>query len=339
MENVSGASRNANSTDETVTNAATGTVRLAYIYLGILFCAIEAIIFLPIIFGNLLILLSIARFKRLRTRINVLIANLAVSDLLVGIVMIPYDLNFMFNTSLRQNKLTCLLRHTFEIAFIGSSVLNLLVISIERYLAIVHPLFHVKKSTKNWLATLIASSWVISILVACLPLFGWNSWYPGVPCDPMYIYSKSYSGLVYCILIGSMIANFVMYVQVVNTALAQLRALQAETSVVADDALRHVHIKKKSIKKTKMMILVLGVFAICWGPYCLTILFETIFLEPSDSMELVEKFLACFGILNSGLNWIIFGLKNSSYRKAFKYLLCCGKGISDSSLIISSTGK
>jgi hypothetical protein len=58
-----------------------------------------------------------------------------------------------------------------------------------------------------------------SILVACLPLFGWNSWYPGVPCDPMYIYSKSYSGLVYCILIGSMIANFAMYVQVVNTAL------------------------------------------------------------------------------------------------------------------------
>jgi hypothetical protein len=43
MENVSGASQNANSTDETVTNAATGTVRLAYIYLGILFCAIEAI--------------------------------------------------------------------------------------------------------------------------------------------------------------------------------------------------------------------------------------------------------------------------------------------------------
>ncbi|XP_071131266.1 histamine H2 receptor-like [Mytilus edulis] len=312
--------------------------RLEYIHLGLVFLFIELIIFLPIIFGNTLILISIFKFKRLRTRINMLIANLATSDLLIGTVMIPYDLFFIFNAPMRHDKYTCLLRYTFETSFLGSSVLNLLVISIERYLAIMYPLQHASRATRRWLISLMASSWIISIFVACLPLLGWNSWYPGIPCDSTYINPKSYKGLIFLFFIGSIIANFVMYVKVVKIAFSQINAIQSEKSAMTEDTFRHVRVKKNNIKKTKMMILVLGVFAVCWGPYCVTLVFETLFLEPSDNLEMAKKCLACFGLINSGLNWIIFGVKNSSFRKAFKYILCCGAGQRDS-LVISSTAK
>jgi hypothetical protein len=41
--------------------------------------------------------------------------NLSVSDFLVGLIMIPYDISFVMVEDLRQNKWTCLLRETFQI--------------------------------------------------------------------------------------------------------------------------------------------------------------------------------------------------------------------------------
>jgi hypothetical protein len=65
------------------------------IHLANYFFVIEAIPIVPILFGNSLILFSIARFRRLRTRMNILVANLLVSDFLVGLIMIPYDISFV----------------------------------------------------------------------------------------------------------------------------------------------------------------------------------------------------------------------------------------------------
>lgn len=314
-------------------------LRLEYASLTIVFVLIEIVIFLPTIFGNSLILISIALFKRLRTRMNILIANLAVSDLLIGLVMIPYDMCFLHYNYLRSGKYTCLLRHSIEFSFLGASVLNLLVISVERYYAIVKPLKHVRAATTKLLVTMIASSWAVVIAVACLPLVGWNSWATDMPCDTSLIHTKGYNGLVVSILVGSIIANFIMYIQVVRTAFSQLKAIKAQSKSAADDTNPHLESKRKNIKKTKLMILVLGVFAICWGPFCITMIFETLFLESSETLELIKKFFGCFGLLNSGLNWIIYGAKNKTYRKAFKYILRCGYGKNDSFLMVSSTVK
>lgn len=326
-----------NSNDIPVDLNSQDNLRPEYVSLATLFILIEVIIFLPTIFGNSLILISIARFKRLRSRMNILIANLAVSDLLIGCVMIPYDMCFINFSFLRNGKYTCLLRHSIEASFLGASVLNLLVISVERYLAIVKPLKHVQKATSRLLMIMIASSWTVAIVVACLPLIGWNSWTPTTPCDTSVIYPKAYNGLIVSILVGSLIANFVMYIQVVRTAFSQIKAIQNTTHVAEENTVHHIEIKKKNIKKTKLMILVLGVFAICWGPFCITMIIEILFLEPSETLELVKRFFGCLGLLNSGLNWMIFGAKNTTYRKAFKYILRCGYGMNDSSLMVSST--
>jgi hypothetical protein len=149
---------------------------LKYVHLANYFFVIEAILIVPILFGNSLILFSIARFRRLRTRMNILVANLSVSDFLVGLIMIPYDISFVMVEDLRQNKWTCLLRETFQILFLGSSVLNLLLISVERYLAILFPLAHVHRRSRKWLALLILASWLFAILVSILPLLGVNTW-------------------------------------------------------------------------------------------------------------------------------------------------------------------
>lgn len=104
----------------------------------IYFVVIELIIILPTIIGSSLIIVSIVTFRHLRSHMHILVANLALADLLVGSVLIPMDLVLM-NGDL-SNKNICLVNMSLSIAFLLASVLNLLLISLERYMAIVHPL-------------------------------------------------------------------------------------------------------------------------------------------------------------------------------------------------------
>ena len=309
---------------------------LEYVYLANYFFVIEAILIVPILFGNSLILFSIARFRRLRTRMNILVANLSVSDFLVGLIMIPYDISFVMVEDLRQNKWTCLLRETFQILFLGSSVLNLLLISVERYLAIMFPLAHVHRRSRKWLALLILASWFFAILVSILPLLGVNTWRPGVPCDSAYTLPKEYTIVTNIVLISSLIVNFVLYVRVVHKALSQFNSQYDVYTISKCGGVRHVQNRKKNLLKTQIMIIVLGAFVVCWGPYCIATIVEAVIGE-SDGTILTTRFLSSFGRLNCGINWIIFGVKNRTYRNAFRYILGCRKGLTENSLMVKES--
>ncbi|XP_062573280.1 tyramine/octopamine receptor-like [Saccostrea cucullata] len=294
---------------------------------------VECTIIGPIIVGNLLIIISLLRFHRLRKRIYVLVGNLAVSDLLIGLVFIPYDLVFLTHEDLARQKYFCLIRHSLVDMLLGASVMNLFAISLERYIAVVHPLHHAAICTWKSLSIVIAMCWLLSILLASLPLLGWNQWKENVPCDILWIWPKAFKSIMFIYFTTSLVVNFFMYIKVVRTAWSQFKICDKPIQRQED---RH-RITSKSYRKTKIMILLLGAFAICWGPYLLIVIFDTLFLENNTTMMTLRKFLSIMGLVNSGLNWVIFGLKNAMFRKAFTYLLRCGVGVSEDSLAVSSS--
>lgn len=92
----------------------------------------------------------------------------------------------------------------------------------------------------------------------------------------------------------------------------------------------------KFYKKIKIMMLLLGVFVVCWGFYLFVVIFDILFLEDNIVIVIFRKFLLVLGLVNFGLNWIIFGLKNVDFRKVFIYLFCCGIGVTEDSLVYFS---
>ena len=56
-----------------------------------------------------------------------------------------------------------------------------------------------------------------------------------------------------------------------------------------------------------------------WCFYCIATIVEAVIGE-SDVTILITRFLSSFGRLNCGINWIIFGVNNSTYRNAFIYI-------------------
>ena len=73
-------------------------------------------------------------------------------------------------------------------------------------------------------------------------------------------------------------------------------------------------------KFTRMLILVLGVFTLCWVPFIIILLLR-LHGKVSQLLYLVAY---CFAYLNSGMNFIIYAIANDKYRAAFKKILCFG---------------
>jgi len=132
---------------------------------------------------------------------------------------------------MRQNKITCILRNAFLLTFVGDSVINLLLISLERYAAIAYPLWHLKLSP-NWLIGLIVLAWSFSSILAILPLMGWNSWNTTLKCTRRWndTYARDYKVMWILICVLTIIISIILFIRVVIITFRML-----DSSNVADD--------------------------------------------------------------------------------------------------------
>nr|CDS26780.1 Peptide (Capa-like) G protein-coupled receptor Partial [Hymenolepis microstoma] len=102
---------------------------------------IYTIIFTLGFFGNVILLWVILVNRSFHTPINCHLVNLSISDLLILVLGLPHDLYMMWNRyPYPFEEGICQLRAFLAEASMISSVLTITVLTIERYIAIVHPL-------------------------------------------------------------------------------------------------------------------------------------------------------------------------------------------------------
>lgn len=282
---------------------------------------LDALLMLPTIFGNSLILYCVLTYPNLKRKIYGLIANLALADLLIGSILFPYEMTAILIPSLDRRKYLCIFKHSLFTILIGASEMNLFMISMDRYFSVLHPLKYHTSFTTGRLKRYCAIGWSITIILGILPFFGWNTWELNTPCTTKFVHSPGHTTLVLTFYILLIIIAIALYILVAKKV---FKHLQSEGCVKSNDVnyLRSTSKFTKNIVKTKIMIVVLGVFALCWSPYCVLVILQTYFIAPNDNLERVEKYLLLLGQANCGLNWIIYGIKNKTMRNAFRRTLC-----------------
>lgn len=143
---------------------------------------LDSLLFIFIVSGNVLTILAIALTRKLRNIVsNYFILNLALSDLLVGITL-PYRLAFYMNKTLSQDKLICVSRFVIICLACSGSLYNLIVIAIDRYAAIVHPLSYNSYATRKRVLLIIAIVWICTISWSSIPIY-WNCFDATSPCE------------------------------------------------------------------------------------------------------------------------------------------------------------
>ncbi|XP_009952185.1 PREDICTED: D(2) dopamine receptor isoform X3 [Leptosomus discolor] len=135
-----------------------------------------ALLIFVIVFGNVLVCMAVSREKALQTTTNYLIVSLAVADLLVATLVMPWGVYLEVVGEWRFSRIHCDIFVTLDVMMCTASILNLCAISIDRYTAVAMPmLYNTRYSSKRRVTVMIAVVWVLSFAISCPLLFGLNT--------------------------------------------------------------------------------------------------------------------------------------------------------------------
>ncbi|XP_042275042.1 probable G-protein coupled receptor 101 isoform X1 [Thunnus maccoyii] len=151
------------------------------------------------LFGNVVVLLVFQRKPQLLHVANRFVLNLLLADLLQTILVMPFAIAAtvpgVWPLDARLCQALVVLMHLF--AFAG--VNTIIVVSVDRYLAIIHPLSYPTRMTPHLGTNLIICTWVLSFLQSTPPLYGWGAIdfdHHHKVCSVVWSSSLSYSAVV-----------------------------------------------------------------------------------------------------------------------------------------------
>ncbi|XP_019958889.2 trace amine-associated receptor 13c-like [Paralichthys olivaceus] len=218
---------------------------------------------------NLLVIISISHFRQLHTPTNSLLLSLAVSDLVVGLLAMPIEGLRHMETCWLLGRLMCALTPYLSYCLLSASLGNMVLISIDRYLAICDPLLYSSKITLNRVKILISLSWACSLLYNGLILMGHLAWpdrYNSCHGECLMVISFI-SGIVdfFFTFVGPCTVMVVLYVRVFVVAISQVRLIQAHTAAANARSGKTAKISERKAART--LGIVIAVFLMCFCPY------------------------------------------------------------------------
>lgn len=122
----------------------------------------------------MLVIIAILIVKKLRSPTNLLIVNLAVTDFLVSILVLPFAIAYQILGYWPFNQVICDLYSISDVLLCTLSILSLCTISIDRYLAITKPLQYAAKRTPKRMLIMILICWLLSAAISIPPVYGWE---------------------------------------------------------------------------------------------------------------------------------------------------------------------
>nr|XP_046262709.1 histamine receptor H2a [Scatophagus argus] len=296
--------------------------------------------------GNVLVCLAVCASRRLRCLTNCFIVSLAVTDLLLGLLVLPFSALLQLNDEWPLGPVFCNFYISMDVMLCTASILTLLTISVDRYLAVTMPLRYTSLVLPWRVAVAMASVWTVSVAVSFLPIqMGWNTvngtvqnqgpWAPERRCrfelNRPYVLTDSL--LTFYL---PLIAMCWTYLQILRIARAQAkRIISARPTCLNSHNCRNNPSTSSSVvssvsavalrehKATVTLAAVIGAFVVCWLPYF--ILFTVLGLKEHPDPSTVPEYpiVLWLGYANSALNPILYGALNRDFRSAYTHLLRC----------------
>ncbi|XP_032799355.2 alpha-1A adrenergic receptor [Daphnia magna] len=133
-----------------------------------------SIIVLLTICGNLLILAAVLFNSNLRGPTHILIANLAVADLLLGFLVLPFSATLEVTGNWYFGSVFCDVWAAVDVLCCTASIMSLCVISVDRYIGVTRPLNYYSIVTAKRSTVLCLIVWISSLSISIGPLLGWK---------------------------------------------------------------------------------------------------------------------------------------------------------------------
>ena len=276
----------------------------------LIFLAVISLIIFPFTAAlNALVIMAVKTKSRMRAiKSNILLASLATTDLMVGVIVQPMFTALMITIVRGETtRKTCTLQNVFQFftsVLCDTSFIHLALISGERYIAIMHTFwYNTGLITEARLLICSALVWLLSLILH-IPLI--------IDRNLFFIINNTFIVLTLAIIV---------FCQIIVYREVRRHEKQISTQQVTEEARQKFLKDKKALKLTAVIV---SLLFICYIP---VFVFRVI-LKNYRSIMSIQTLYACFFtavwlvILNSFLNPIVYSVRLRQFRVAFVELTC-----------------
>ena len=264
---------------------------------------------------NVFVLTVVWRYTWIRTNANLIIASMAVTDLVAGVSTITSGL-VKWTDFFIVGPTFCLVYNIIDITVALASLQHVLAVTVERYLAIIKPLHCRKLFQRYKLYMYIIALWLWSLGLTLMYVFNMillDKCLQDIPKNPIW----TLISLIFYYPIPPIVIISI-YIHIIIVIVQQLRFLKNNSS-------GNVRIKSKQMKMIKRVGIILAAYLICLAPtFCvlfavsLSLILE-IDLDFSNFVTMFY-FVEILAYVNSLVNPCIYFLSSRSFQKAARIM-------------------
>ncbi|KAK2919267.1 somatostatin-like receptor F_48D10.1 isoform X1 [Channa argus] len=266
--------------------------------------------------GNTLAIYVVLRYAKMKTVTNIYILNLAVADELY-IIGLPFLTTQNVLSYWPFGSLLCRLVMTADSMNQFTSIFCLTVMSIDRYLAVVHPIRSTKWRHPRVAKVVSAAVWAVSFVVV-LPVVifsdvqdTFNSCNMIWP-EPTHVWSTAF--ILYTATVG-------FFGPLLIICLCYLLII---IKVKSSGARAGFPKRRRSERKvTRMVVVIVVVFVLCWLPFFIINMVNLVVIIPESSVTAgIYFFAVILSYANSCANPLLYGFLSDNFKQSFRKVLC-----------------
>ncbi|KAM9299558.1 5-hydroxytryptamine receptor 6 [Gastrophryne carolinensis] len=301
--------------------------------------------------GNSLLILLIFSQRSLRNTSNYFLVSLFMSDLMVGLVVMPPAMLNELYGRWALDAAFCRVWLSFDVMCCSASILNLCVISLDRYLLIISPLRYKLRMTPARALALVLATWTLAALASFLPIeMGWHEQElearragnvtsgaaPGAEQCRLTVslpYALIASGLTFFLPSAAICFTYCRILLAARKQAIQVASLTTNMPNPAEEPVQVLVLpvpesrrlvtkhSRKALKASLTLGVLLGMFFVAWLPFFIANVVQAVCdCVPSGFFDV----LTWLGYCNSTMNPIIYPLFMRDFKRAMgKYLPCC----------------
>ncbi|XP_043845837.1 histamine H2 receptor [Dromiciops gliroides] len=269
------------------------------------------------VLGNVVVCLAVGLNRKLRSLTNCFIVSLAITDLLLGLLVLPFSAACELGQTCDFAKPLCKVYTSLDVMLCTASILNLFMISLDRYYAITAPLRYTMVVTPKRVAIALILIWMISITFSFLPIhLEWNT--QNITNSNLSNKCKLQVNKAYGLVDG--LITFYIPLLVMCATYYRIFKIAREQAKRINHSYYNKAVTIREHKATVTLAVVMGAFIICWFPYFTVFVYRGIWGDINETFETIVLWL---GYVNSALNPILYAALNRDFRTAYQCLFCC----------------
>ncbi|RWS28189.1 allatostatin-A receptor-like protein [Leptotrombidium deliense] len=293
-------------------------------YISIIVPIFFGIIVVVGLIGNALVVIVVLCNPQMRSTTNLLIINLAIADLLFIVVCVPFTAWDYALSYWPFGLVCCRIVQYFIHVCAYASIYTLVLMSLDRFLAVVHPITSMSIRTEKNAYWAIGATW-ITVLVLCIPaLFTYNILTEEREAGQFFDYclfnftDYNHGLFQLCFFISSYVVPltlaFILY-------MLMLKRLWFGVVPGGQMSTESVRCKKRV---TRLVVVVVVIFAVCWMPIQLVLVLKSFNAYPMRSVNIVIQIVGqVLAYMNSCVNPILYAFLSENFRKAFRKVIAC----------------